>query len=66
MAPDAASLQETAKYLDTVNIMAIAILITSWSILLAVSFAAFIVYLMKGPAYAWDPLDLTDSDKPAN
>jgi len=35
------------------------------SIILTVAFAAFIVYLMKGPAYVWDPLDVTDSDKPA-
>jgi len=64
MAPEA-SLQQTAKYLDTINIMAIAIWVTSWSIILTVAFAAFIVYLMKGPAYVWDPLDVTDSDKPA-
>ena len=63
MAPEG-SLQQTAKYLDTVNIMAIAFWVTSWSIILTVAFAAFIVYLMKGPAYAWDPLDVTDSDEP--
>ncbi len=59
------NLQQTAKYLDTVNIMAIAIWVTSWSIILTVAFGAFIVYLMKGPAYAWDSLDVTDSDEPA-
>jgi len=64
MAPEG-SLQQTAKYLDTINIMAIAIWVTSWFIILTVAFAAFIVYLMKGPAYVWDPLDVTDSDKPA-
>ena len=58
------SLHETAKYLDTINIMAIAIWVTSWSMILTVAFGAFIVYLMKGPAYAWDPLEVTDSDKP--
>jgi hypothetical protein len=45
--------------------MAIAIWVTSWSIILTVAFAAFIVYLMKGPAYVWDRLDVTDSDEPA-
>ena len=64
MAPEG-SLQQTAKYLDSVNIMAIALWVTSWSIILTVAFGAFIVYLMKGPAYVWDPLDVTDSDKPA-
>jgi len=64
MAPEG-SLQQTTKYLDTINIMAIAIWVTSWFIILTVAFAAFIVYLMKGPAYVWDPLDVTDSDKPA-
>lgn len=64
MAPEG-SVQQTAKYLDTVNIMAIAVWVTSLSIILTVAFGAFIVYLMKGPAYVWDPLDVTDSDKPA-
>ena len=60
------NIQQVAKYLETINIMAIAIWVTSWSIILTVAFAAFIVYLMKGPAYAWDPVDVNDSDKPAS
>ncbi len=60
------NLQQTAKYLNTVNIMAIAVWVASWSIILTVAFGAFIVYLMKGPAYVWDPVDVTDSDKPAD
>ena len=60
------SLQQSAKYLETINIMAIAFLVTSWLIILTVAFGAFIVYLMKGPAYTWDKLDLKDSDKPVS
>jgi hypothetical protein len=65
MVPDG-SLQETSKYLETINIMAIAIWIATWSMILTVAFAAFIVYLMKGPAYVWDPVEVTDSEEPAN
>ena len=36
----------------------------SWLIILTVAFGAFVVYLMKGPAYAWDPLEVVDSEEP--
>ncbi len=55
---------EVHKYLEFVNIIAIASLITVWTALLTLAFGAFIVYLMKGPAFVWDPLELVDSDEP--
>ena len=55
---------EVSKHLDFVNIIAIASLVTSWFGILTVAFGAFVVYLMKGPAYSWDPLDVVDSDEP--
>lgn len=55
---------EISKHLDFVNIIAIAILVASWLIILTVAFGAFVVYLMKGPAYAWDPLEVVDSEEP--
>ena len=55
---------EVQKYLDLIDILAIATLVTVWLVLLTVAIGAFIVYLMKGPAYVWDPVDVIDLDEP--
>ncbi len=63
MPPDGTA-AEVSKHLDFVNIIAIACLIVSWLMILTAAFGAFVVYLMKGPAYAWDPVEVVDSDEP--
>ena len=52
------------KHLETIKIFAIAIWVAAWVAILTVAFGAFVVYLMKGPAYVADELELTDSDEP--
>ena len=64
MMPPELPANELAKHLDMVNILAIAILITVWTGIFTVAIGAFVVYLMKGPAYAWDPMEVSDSDEP--
>lgn len=54
----------TEKYFQTVNIMALASLITIWTAIFTVAIGAFVVYVMKGPAYVADPLELSDSESP--
>lgn len=55
---------EVNKYLEMVNIFAIASLITVWTAIFTIAIGAVIVYLMKGPAYVWDPMEVSDSDEP--
>lgn len=57
-------LQADEKFLHTVDIMAIAVWITVWTAIFTVAVGAFVVYLMKGPAYVWDPMEVTDSEHP--
>jgi len=66
MPPPVETADELNKYLEMVTILAIAILITVWTAIFTVAIGAVVVYLMKGPAYVWDRLDLVDSDKPRN
>ncbi len=48
----------------TVNIYAIGLLILHWTVVFTVAIAAFIVMVMKGPAYVADPYPLIDFDSP--
>jgi hypothetical protein len=62
--PPDGTAQELLKYFELVNILAIATLITAWTAIFTVAIGAIVVYLMKGPAYVWDPLELIDADEP--
>ncbi len=62
--PPSGTPEEIHKYLEMVNILGIALLITVWTAIFTVAIGAFVVYLMKGPAYVADGLDVSDSDKP--
>lgn len=53
-----------AKLASTVDIMSIAVMIVFWIGLVIVGTGAFLVMLMKGPAYIADPYALADADKP--
>lgn len=53
------------KLLDRVIIITIAVVILHWTLMVVVGFAAFIVMIMKGPAYVADPYyppDFKDRD----
>lgn len=46
-------------------IYAIAAIVLHWTVVFTVGLAAFIVMLMKGPAYVWDAYPLDERDRPA-
>ena len=53
-----------AAQLSTTDIYAISLIILHWTIALTVAIGAFIVLVMKGPAYVADAYPLEDSDTP--
>lgn len=53
-----------AAWLGLLDIYAIALLILHWTVVLTVAIGAFIVLVMKGPAYVADPYPLDDYDPP--
>ena len=57
-----ASLQ--LKQSEFIDIIAISAFITIWTAIFTVAIGAFTVYIMKGPVYTADSLELIDSDKP--
>lgn len=54
----------TATLVSTVDIYGISLLFLHWAVILTVAIAAFIVVVMKGPAYVADPYPLTETDTP--
>ena len=48
----------------TVDILVVALIFVHWSIVLTVAIGAFIVMVMKGPAYAADAYPLEDAEAP--
>lgn len=55
---------ETPPDLRMIDIYAASAIILYWTILFTVAIAAFIVMVMKGPAYVADAYPLVDHDKP--
>ena len=53
-----------ARQIMTVDIYAISLVILHWTVVLTVAIGAFIVMVMKGPAYVADPYPLEDSEHP--
>jgi hypothetical protein len=53
-----------AMRITSIDIYMISVVILHWSIVLTVAIAAFIVMVMKGPAYVADAYPLEDSDTP--
>ncbi len=47
-----------------VDILAISVLVLHWTAVLTVAIAAFIVMVMKGPAYVADAYPVEDSESP--
>lgn len=60
VAPEFAS----ATLVITVDIYGISLAVLHWTAAFIVGIAAFIVMVMKGPAYVADPYPLNDSDQP--
>lgn len=54
------------KLASTIDILSIGVMIVFWIALVIVGQGAFVVMLMKGPAYVADAYPLVDSDKPKN
>lgn len=52
------------KFITTVDIYAFSLLSVLWTALFTVGVGAFIVMVMKGPAYVADAYPLIDADKP--
>lgn len=55
---------DPAKRIMSIDIFAIAALITFWTIVLTVAIGCVIVYIMKGPAYVADPYPVEHADRP--
>lgn len=55
---------EASTRLQTVDILAISILVLHWTLVLTMAIAAFIVMVMKGPAYVADAYPVEDAETP--
>ena len=53
-----------ASLITTIDIYAISLVVLHWTVVCAVAIAAFIVMVMKGPAYVADAYPLNESDTP--
>ena len=62
--PLSGSPQEIAATLKMVDIYAISAVTLHWTLVLTVTIACVIVWLMKGPAYVADAYPMPDSDRP--
>lgn len=61
---DEGSATETAHLITTIDIYAISLVILHWTVVFTVAIAAFIIMVMKGPAYVADAYPLQDYDDP--
>lgn len=50
--------------IGTVDIYVLSVVVLHWTVVFTAGLYAFIVYVMKGPAYVADAYQLQDSDKP--
>jgi len=55
---------EAARSLQMVDIWVLAAVILHWTVVFTVAIGAFIVFVMKGPAYIADRYELPDEDAP--
>lgn len=53
-----------AASIQMVDIVAIGVVLLLWTLLLTLAIGAFIVMVMKGPAYVADAYPLVESDRP--
>lgn len=62
--PWSGSATDIATRIMTIDIYVISLVILHWNILITVAIAAFIIMLMKGPAYVADAYPLDETDAP--
>jgi hypothetical protein len=62
--PDSLTGVDAALRATTVDIYAISLLILHWTVVFTVAIGAFIVMVMKGPAYVADAYPLSDAERP--
>lgn len=55
---------EASTRLQMIDFLALSIVVLHWTAALTVAIAAFIVMMMKGPAYVADALPVEDSETP--
>ena len=56
---------EVLTRITTLDIYAISLVVLHWTLVLTVAIGAFIVMVMKGPAYVADAYPLEDAERPA-
>lgn len=56
---------DVAKRIASVDIFAIALVVTFWTAAVTVSIACFIIFVMKGPGYVADAYPLNEAPQPA-
>jgi hypothetical protein len=62
--PWTATETEIATRITSFDIYVISLVILHWTVVFTVAIAAFIIMVMKGPAYVADPYHLDDADTP--
>ncbi len=62
--PWTATEAEIAARITSFDIYVIILVILHWTVVFTVGIAAFIIMVMKGPAYVADPYHLDDADTP--
>ena len=62
--PWAGSEADVAVRILTIDLYAIAVVVLHWTIVFTIAIAAFIVMVMKGPAYVADAYPLEDAEEP--
>ncbi|MDO9201710.1 MAG: hypothetical protein Q8K34_09285 [Hydrogenophaga sp.] len=63
--PWSGSEMDMATRIQTIDILAIGVVVLLWTLVLTVAIGAFIVMVMKGPAYVADAYPLEHADHPA-
>jgi CHASE2 domain-containing sensor protein len=62
--PWSGSATEIATRITTIDIYVISLVLLLWNVLITVAIAAFIIMIMKGPAYVADAYPLVETDDP--
>lgn len=52
------------RLLSTTDIMVVSLIVLHWTVVFTAAIAAFIVMVMKGPAYVADAYPLNDAERP--
>ena len=56
---------EAGSLITSVDIYSVSLVVLHWTVVFTVGLSAFIVMVMKGPAYVADAYPLSDADTPA-